>query len=308
MLAAGFFDGLHRGHWKVIDETIANARKCKGQAWVLTFDTHPIKILEPKSAPQLLTSTRHKLRLLGRVDPDGCLLMPFTRKLANLDPEAFISMLCACVPALAEIFVGQNWRFGHEGKGDTVILSKLAKERNVKVTMVRSVLRKGKIISSTRIRNEITCGKLKEAATMLGRPFSILGTVTRGRTVGRKLGFPTANLNSHNEVLPPFGVYAVYALLEGGVFNGVLNMGTCPTFKKKNKGNPSVELYLLDLNSNLYGKDIEVFFIKKLREERRFLSKEHLKTQILLDVKNAFHLLVQKKIKNTLYIPNQLVI
>lgn len=294
MLAVGFFDGLHRGHRKVIEETIGRARKTGGSAWVLTFDTHPVKILRQAPAPLMLTSTWHKLRLLGQLGIDGCLLMPFTRELADLEPEAFINSLCSSAPALVEIFVGRNWRFGRGREGDIILLSRLATERNLKVTMIRPVLRRGEVVSSTRIRSEIMRGNIEEAATMLGRPFSILGTVIRGRTMGRKLGFPTANLNPHNEVLPPPGVYAVYALLKNGVFNGVFNLGNRPTFKKKNGDGLSLELYLLGLNRDLYGEDIEVFFVKKLRDEKRFLSEEDLKTQIAHDVQSACKLFDRK--------------
>jgi len=294
MLAAGFFDGMHRGHRKVVEEAIGRARKAGGNAWVLTFDTHPVKILKHASTPLMLTSTRHKLRLLGQLGIDGCLLMPFTPELANLEPEAFINKLRNSAPALVEIFVGRNWRFGRGRKGDSILLLRLASELNLKVTMIRPVLRRGKIVSSTRIRSEVMRGNLEEAATMLGRPFSIFGTVTRGRTVGRKLGFPTANLNPHNEVLPPPGVYAVYALLKNRVFNGVFNLGNRPTFKKKGENSISLELHILSLNRDLYGEDIEVFFVKKLRDEKRFFSKEDLKTQIAHDVERARKLLDRK--------------
>lgn len=304
IFAAGFFDGLHRGHQKIIQDTIDKAGKLGGKAWVLTFDTHPMKILKPMSAPLLLTSNDHKLSLLARLDLDSCLLIPFTRQLADLEPRTFIRKLRSSVPALAEIIVGRNWRFGHKGKGDIVLLSGLAKELDFKVTILRPVLRKGEIVSSTRIRSEIFRGHLEEAAVMLGRPFSILGTVKRGRTIGRKLGFPTANLDSHNEMLPPLGVYAVHAILRNEVFNGVFNLGTRPTFKKKTENTLSLELHLLDLDDELYGENIEVFFVRKLRNERCFLTKKDLKRQIVNDIKNTRKLLSRKKLKESLYITN----
>lgn len=292
ILAAGFFDGVHRGHRKVIDRTIARAREVGGEAWALTFDAHPLTILRPESAPSLLTSNRHKLKLLGALDLDGCLLMPFTRELADLEPADFINRLRVCAPTLAEIVVGRNWQFGRKRKGDPILLSKLARKMNLKVTVVRPVLRKGEIISSTRIRVEIMAGNLKEAAVMLGRPFSVLGTVTRGKTLGRKLGFPTANLDPHNEVLPAFGVYAVHALVEeSDFFDGVLNLGVRPTFGKGNNLKPTLELHLFDFDKELYGHDIEIFFVRKIRDERKFASQDELKKYIAGDVETASKLL-----------------
>ena len=297
-LAAGFFDGLHVGHQKVLDRTVARAREINGKAWALTFDTHPLKILDPDSAPPLLTSNRHKLKLLARFDLDGCLLAPFTRELAGLEPVDFVARLRECAPTLAEILVGRNWRFGRKRKGDTDLLSRLGQEMNFRVTLIRPVLRRGRAVSSTRIRNEIRRGRLGEAALLLGRPFSILGTVTGGTTRGRRLGFPTANLDSHGEVVPALGVYAVYALLQKNILGGVVNLGVRPTFSKENNAKPVIEVHLFDLDSELYGRDIEIFFVQKLRNERKFPSEETLKAQIARDVTNARRLLAQKKLKN----------
>jgi len=287
ILAAGFFDGLHQGHRKVLRKTITRARKTGGKAWILTFDTHPLKILKPGTAPLLLTSNRHKLKLLERLDLDGCLLMPFTHELANLKPVDFIKRLRTCMPTLTEVFIGKNWRFGKKGKGDAALLSKLGREMDFRVTVILPVLRKKEVISSTRIREEIMSGNLAEAAALLGRRFSVLGTVTRGRTVGTKLGFPTANLQSHDEVLPQLGVYAVTALLDGEILDGVLNLGVRPTFGKKENANPQLELHLFDFSRELYGQNIEVSFSRKLRDEQLFSSEQGLRKQIALDIRNA---------------------
>jgi len=290
VLAAGFFDGLHRGHQRVINKTVAEARRLGGEAWVLTFDQHPMRILRQDSAPPLLTSNRHKLRLFEEMQVDGCLLMPFTRRLAGMSPEAFMKMLAAAIPTLARIYVGENWRFGHKEKGDTGMLKMLAGEHSIGVTVVRPVLKGGRIVSSTRIREEVACGNLVEARGMLGRKFSILGVVAKGRAVGRQLGFPTANLETFNEVLPPLGVYAVNVAVGDRIVKGVANIGVRPTFAcPGNSGNRKVtiEVHLIRFGNNLYGREIEVFFVKKLRNEKRFVSAEELKRQIEKDVKNA---------------------
>jgi riboflavin kinase/FMN adenylyltransferase len=257
-----------------------------------------MKILRPGSAPLLLTSNRHKLRLLGKLDLDGCLLMPFTRELSRMEPEAFVELLSRRIPDLAHVLVGQNWRFGREEKGDARLLVKLARKRGIEATIVAPVFRKERVVSSTRIRAEVACGNLGEAGAMLGRPYSILGTVIHGRAAGRRMGFPTANLETYNEVLPPAGVYAVHALVGKRLVDGVVNIGTRPTFLKSGGGKVVMELHLMDLNRNLYGEEIEVFFAGKLRNERKFTSVARLKHQIALDVKKARNMLARKSIKN----------
>ncbi|MFC1498068.1 bifunctional riboflavin kinase/FAD synthetase [Verrucomicrobiota bacterium] len=308
VLAIGFFDGLHRGHRKVIQKALGEAKNIGGETWVLTFDVHPMKVLKPDSAPALLTSGLHKLKLLNLLSVDGCLHLPFTRKFSDIKPEAFISMLPAMIPTLSGIVVGENWRFGRQGKGDTDLLFKLTKGMNIKVDLVSPVLRRKKSVSSTRIRKAVRHGDFEEAHVMLGRPFSIIGTVTKGRTIGRKLGFPTANLDPHNETLPPDAVYAVRAVVNGKVYDGVVNLGVRPTFYKEKHSRTSPELHLLDFNGTLYGEDIEVFFVKKLRNERRFLHAERLKEQISRDIQKARLILARKKLKESLYIPTNAVI
>lgn len=291
VLAAGFFDGLHRGHRKVINKTVTEAKRLGGRAWVLTFDKHPMKVLRPGSAPLLLTSNHHKIRLLEKMCVDGCLLMPFSRQLARFDPEAFVELLSTAIPTLARVFVGENWRFGYREAGDAAMLVKLARKFYVKVTIVKPVFKTGKIVSSTRIRGEVIAGNLVEAAEMLGRPFSILGSVVKGRAVGRKIGFPTANLETFNEVLPPKGVYAVHTLIGRNIVNGVANIGVRPTFPGFGKRKTTIEVHLIGLKKNLYGREIEIFFVKKLRDEKRFGSSGELKEQIEKDVKKALRML-----------------
>lgn len=285
-MAAGFFDGVHLGHRKVIERTISAARTRGGEAWILSFDKHPLAVLNPAKAPQLLTSTAHKLQLLARLDVDGCILLPFTRTLAATEPEVFINRLHRGCPTLSEIVVGRNWRFGKHGAGDAAMLRKLGKAVGFTTTVVDPVIRGGKPVSSTRIRDLLARGRLDKAAAMLGRPVGILGTVYRDRQLGRRLGFPTANLDPRSEVLPPHGVYAVLALVGETLFDGVLNLGTRPTFAGESPGT-SAELHLLDVNKKLYGRDIEVFFIKRLRNERTFRSHAALKRTIAADVDHA---------------------
>lgn len=290
VLAVGFFDGVHEGHREVVQIAVSRARKIGGQAWVLTFDPHPLNVLSPSAVPLLLTSIEHKRRLLESLGVDGCIVMSFNHKLARMEPVAFARLLRHSIPSLCEVIVGQNWRFGKHGKGDVGLLTKLGWKMGFNATVVKPAIYEGKPISSTRIRAEIKRGNLKRTAAMLGRPFSILGTVIHGKAIGRKIGFPTANLDFHSEALPPYGIYAVRALIADKLRDGVVNLGTRPTFEKRNI-KPLLELHLFDFRGNLYKRDVEVFFVKKLRNERRFASVKKLTAQIAHDVATARRLL-----------------
>ena len=307
VLAAGFFDGVHRGHQRVAARTISAAKACGGRAWVLTFDTHPLRVLNPASAPRLLTSLPHKLRALSHLGIDTCLVLPFTRRLAGLEPETFIKALHTHIPTLTEVLIGLNWHFGRGGRGGPDLLSKLGHRFGFRTTVVPPVRRGGRPVSSTRIRDAVTSGCLAEAAVMLGRPFSAWGTVVPGNHRGHGIGYPTANLDTHNEALPPEGVYAVHAVLDGraACLDGVLNLGVCPTFHPHPPRTPILELHLFDFKQSLYGRNVEVFFIARLRDERPFSCTADLARQIAIDVHLARSLLnrrhVRKIIKESLY-------
>jgi len=306
LLAAGFFDGVHRGHQAIIRKIVRTARRERGAAWVMTFDTHPLKVLLPLAAPRMLTSTPHKLRLLRALGVHGCIVIPFTRSLARREPKAFIAMLALAAPALRQIVIGRNWTFGRQGRGTPAMLKALAPAYGFKVTVIPPVRWHGAAVSSTRIRAAVQAGRLAEAAGMLGRPFSLLGTVVPGQGLGRKLGIPTANLNPHNEVAPPDGVYIVRARWDGVAHPGIVNLGIRPTVcqgfceqarlhqsavacppKRSGEGGSVLELHLFGLRRNLYGKAIEVTFLKKLRRERVFPSLEALQRQIRKDIERA---------------------
>jgi len=288
LLAAGFFDGVHRGHQAIIRKIVSAARRERGAAWVMTFDTHPRKVLFPMAAPRLLTSTPHKLRLLKALGVHGCIVIPFTRSLARLAPKAFIAMLALAAPALRQIVIGRNWTFGRQGRGTPAMLKALAPCFGFKITVIPPVRWHGTVVSSTRIRTAVLAGRLAEAAGMLGRPFSLLGTVMHGRGLGRKLGIPTANLNPHNEVAPPDGVYIVRARWDSVDYLGIVNLGVRPTLAlPKERPTRVLELHLFGLRRNLYGKAIEITFLKKLRRERVFPSLEALQRQIRKDIERA---------------------
>jgi len=284
VLAAGFFDGLHLGHLKVINRSLAAAEAIGGKAWVLTLDKHPLRVLGHHKAPRLLTSNRHRLALLRRMGVEGCLLLPFNKALSETPPDRFIRQLKTAVPRLADMHVGRNWHFGEAGSGNVALLRELGRELGVKVSVVEPVMRGGTPVSSTRVRAAVKAGALDEAAKLLGRPFSILGTVKSGRRIGRKLGFPTANLDPHNEVLPPVGIYVVDAVIDRTRHDAVLYYGRRPTFDDAREQPRELELHVPGLDKDLYGKDIEVSFLKRLRGDRKFGSLEQLKKQIARDI------------------------
>ncbi len=284
-LAAGFFDGLHVGHQEVLRRTREAARAVGGEAWAMTFHTHPLKVLQPEVAPLLLTSATHKVELMEHIGMDGCLLISFTRRFAGLEPEEFLRQLEHCAPTLNHVFVGEDWRFGRGGRGDAVMLAAWARSRGIRLTRVPPVRSAGGAVSSTRIRQAVAHGRLSLARRLLGRPFSILGTVVRGNRIGREIGYPTANLDPHNEVRPPIGVYAVQALIDGIAREGIVNFGFHPTAAQAPA--PLFELHLLDTRMELYGRHIEVFFFAYVRPERRFRSLAALARQIRRDVADA---------------------
>jgi riboflavin kinase/FMN adenylyltransferase len=301
VLAAGFFDGVHRGHQRVLRRAMRRARELGGHAWAMTFDTHPMKVLRPAAAPRLLTSTGHKLLLFDRLGLDGCILLPFTRELAATEAGDFLRWLRLCAPSLREIHVGRNWRFGRGAAGDVDLLRQFGRGAGFGVRLAPTSRCGGRAVSSTRVREEILAGRLEAARAMLGRPFSVLGTVVPGRRVGRQLGYPTANLEPHNEVLPPCGVYAVFARVGRRLIQGVANYGTCPTFRGAVTGRPVLELHLLDFEGNIYGRQVEIFFARRLRPEKTYRRVAELQRQIGRDVASARRILSREKIKQSLY-------
>jgi len=300
VLAAGFFDGVHVGHQRVIRAALRRARAMHGRLWVMTFDPHPLQVLRPELAPPLLTDAGEKLRLLKSLGVDGCLVVPFNRRVADMTPDAFVRQLAAWAP-VAEIWVGRNWRFGRRGAGTPAGLRKLGKSYGFHVRVVPAVKQGHALVSSTRIRQAVQSGDMAAARRLLGRPYTMAGRVLRGRGVGRALGYPTANIQPGAEVLPATGVYAVLGRAGRTWRPGVLNFGTRPTFGSAATPKPLVELHLLDFQGDLYGREMKIAFVARLRDERPFASPAHLQAQIREDVRRAQQVLRAKKFKESLY-------
>ena len=286
MLAIGAFDGIHKGHQRLIRETLACARAAGGEAWLLTFDPHPSRVLRPDQAPPLLTSTPHKLHLLESLGLDGAITHPFSLALSQLTPDAFLEQLCGSLSGLHTLVVGENFRFGHRAEGDIHLLRQQAETYGYTVNVPDPVHWNGAPISSTRIRQAVERGDLESAKEMLDRPWSLWGTVTTGRQYGRTLGFPTANIRLQDEALPPTGVYAVYGIYNGTRHNGAAYLGIRPSSHGKQTKH-LLEVHLFDVDIDLYDKTIEVFFIQPIRPDHRFDTPEALKDQIALDVQEA---------------------
>jgi riboflavin kinase/FMN adenylyltransferase len=289
-LAIGVFDGVHIGHQRVIGQAIEDARQRSGLAVVLTFDPHPVRVLQPDRAPLLLTSTEHKLRLIADCGADACVVLAFDKEFAATPPEQFIDRVARAIPRLRVICVGTRFKFGHDRAGDIRLIENLAPSYGYIAREIEPVRIDGESVSSTAIRKLVLDGELDRAARMLGRPFSILGTVERGNAVGRKLGYPTANIDSHNEAIPAHGVYVARARLGDEVFGGLVNIGVRPTFHRQDQGR-TIEVHLLDFDRDIYGRELEIEFVSKLRDERKFESADALKAQIARDETAARDLL-----------------
>jgi riboflavin kinase/FMN adenylyltransferase len=285
-LAIGVFDGVHLGHRSVLTRALEDARSGQGTAIAVTFDPHPVKILRPQAAPRLLTATGHKLRLIHSLGIETVLVIPFTREFAATAAEDFVRELHAACNPLREICVGHEWSFGKDRAGNLKMLAKMGGQLGFEEVGVPAVRIDGEVVSSTSIRAAVETGELDRAARLLGRPYSVLGTVVRGDGLGKKLGFATANVSAHNEQFPPNGVYAVQATLRGKPIAGAANLGVRPTLQGAT-GERILEVHLLDFDGDVYGEELEVTFGTFLREERKFASMDALKQQIERDVRDA---------------------
>ena len=284
-LAIGVFDGVHLGHKAVISTSAEHARASNGTPVVVTFDPHPEKVLRPAAAPHLLTATQHKIALIRDLGVEHLLVINFDKQFAATEPERFVEDLVKYSKPLREICVGHEWAFGKNRRGNLALLEKLGAQFDFNVVGIPPVRLDGELVSSTTIRRAIERGDLQKAAVMLGRDYTILGTVVRGDNLGKKIGFPTANLSAHSEQFPPNGVYLAEAKLDGVVYLGVVNLGFRPTVS--NTKERVLEIHLLDFERDIYGDDLELRFLRYLRPEKKFDSIEALVRQIETDVNQA---------------------
>ena len=285
-LAIGVFDGVHLGHQQIIRQTIADARQHGGLALVVTFDRHPSAIVAPDRVPPLIYPLPQKLRAIESMGADATLLIEFNRTFSEQTGEVFIRGLSRDLGKLQSICVGADFVFGHKRSGNVALLRQLGTELGFTVHGMSAVSLDNEVVSSTRIRAAIQSGDFDAASQMLGRAYAISGGVMAGDQLGHKLGFPTANLDMTGMVLPPDGVYAARSTVNGVAHQAALNIGTRPTVQT-GQHERRFEVHLLDFTGDLYGKELEVEFVAKLRDEMKFASLDALKTQIAADIAAA---------------------
>ena len=293
VVTMGTFDGLHRGHQAVLAEVTRRARAGKLASVLVTFDPHPLAVVNPAAAPKLLTLPAEKAALVQAQGIDRFVLMPFTPAVAQLDAAAFVTRLCDEY-GMRELVMGYDHGFGRGRAGDVELVERLAREQDFRMAVVDAVRDGGQPISSTLIRSGVAHGDLDSAARWLGRRYSVRGTVVRGAGRGRTIGIPTINLESPDarKLLPPDGVYAVRVrILESGVrilnpdsripeYGGMMNQGARPTFGEQAR---TLEVHLFDFDGELYGETVDVAWVRRLRDVQAFPSREALVAQLERD-------------------------
>lgn len=285
VLALGNFDGLHRGHQKILDRLRRVAAERGATSVVMIFDPHPPRIVRPDKAPPLLMTKAQKLEALARAGVQGAAIVRFTPELSRWSPETFVQAVLVDWLHVAEVWVGANFLFGHDRAGNFTLLRALGARYGFKTEKIDPVRYKDFVVSSTRIRRLVAEGRVDEAGALLGRQYYVDGTAVRGDGRGRTIGFPTANLCTENELLPPHGVYATTATIDGVVRPSVTNIGVRPTVDRS--GRTTIETHIFDVDRDLYGVTIRVGFVLRLRDERAFDSVDALRDQIAADCDRA---------------------
>jgi riboflavin kinase/FMN adenylyltransferase len=280
VLALGNFDGLHRGHLKIIERVKRGAAEHGGTPMAMTFDPHPPRVVRPDKAPPLLMTKPQRLEALHRAGIGCVAVVRFTREFSQWDPETFVHNVLVDWLHVSEVWVGANFLFGRGRAGNFSLLRTLGQQYGFRADKIDPVRYKDFVVSSTRIRRLVTEGRVDEAGALLGHSYYIDGTVIEGRKRGRELGFPTANLATDNELLPPHGIYATVLDVDGVVHAGLTNIGTRPTFDESDM---TVETYLLKYSGDLYGKRVRLSFVQRLRDERRFEDVDALRAQMQAD-------------------------
>jgi riboflavin kinase/FMN adenylyltransferase len=287
VLALGNFDGLHRGHMKIIDRVRRRAGERGGTPVAMTFDPHPPRIVRPDKAPPLLMTTAQRLEALDRAGMHGVVVVRFTPELSRWEPETFVQQVLVEWVRAVEVWVGANFLFGRDRTGNFTLLRTLGMRYGFKAEKIDPVRYKEFVVSSTRVRRLVSEGRMDEAAALLGHHYFLDGTIARGDGRGRELGFPTANLETENELLPPNGVYATTVRLAGDerIHASVTNVGVRPTFG--HSARTTVETHVFDLDRDLYGAVARLYFVQRLREERAFGDVDALREQIDADCRYA---------------------
>ncbi len=291
VITLGNFDGVHVGHQELVRMVIRRAKETGATSMVVTFRPHPLKVLAPEKCPPLISIYEEKIKLFERLGIDVLVKIPFTVEFSAMSPEDFVKNVLCDILGAKEIFVGYNYRFGKGRMGDVQTLRRLGELYGFTVREVEQVSLGGEVISSTKIRDLIRDGDVEHAARLLGRTYAITGIVVKGDGRGKGLGFPTANIAPKHAIIPSDGVYAVRLFVRDRLYDGIANIGMRPTFNKKVL---AIEVHVFDFNEDVYGEDISLFFIRKIRPEKRFKNAGALIEQIRSDISVAKEILASR--------------
>ena len=291
VLALGNFDGLHRGHMKIIERVHRTAIERGSTPVVLTFDPHPTRVVRPEKAPRVLMNEAQKVEVLDAAGMRGVAIVHFTAELSRWDPETFVRLVLVDWLGVSEVWVGGNFLFGRDRTGTFAVLRSLGEQYGFRADKIDPVCVRGAVVSSTRVRRLLAEGRVDEAGVLLGRHFFVDGQVVGGDARGRALGFPTANLRTDSEMVPPHGVYATIVRTADGFQPAVTNIGVRPTFD--GGGAPTIETHLLRGGRDLYGANLRLYFVQRMRDEQAFASVDALRARIDQDCRDVMALFGQ---------------
>jgi riboflavin kinase/FMN adenylyltransferase len=295
VLTIGMFDGVHLGHKRLVDKVVSRAKDQNLLSGVVTFRTHPRELFAPRTRLSYLTTIEERETLLKAEGTDSVIVLSFTRELSQLTAREFLGLLMKHL-RMKDLVVGPDAALGKNRTGTVAEIRELSKEMGFTLTVMPPQKISGEVISSTAIRNALAEGEMHKVTRLLGRPFSLQGKVVTGQRRGSDIGFPTANIDvGHKQALPPDGVYATHAYIEGKKYQSMTNIGRCPTFGAHNQR--TIEVYILDYKGDIYGKDLKIELVERLREEKKFGSVEALQEQIAADVKRGREILTGQEKK-----------
>lgn len=300
VLTLGVFDGLHLGHQLIMRTVVERARAAHAVPTVITFEPHPRAVLHPESAPPLLQTLDQKIEAMGVLGIEQTIVIHFDKAFSQIRAQDFLRDVVVERLHAKEVYLGRGFFFGHNREGNIQLLRKVSERLGFFADEVPEVRLRGKRIGSTRIRELLSQGRVNLARRMLGRPYGVEGPVVRGAARGQGIGFPTANIQPHNRVVPRGGVYVTATLIEGQWWRSVTNIGTRPTFDDGT--GTSVETHVLNWSGDLYGDVVRVRFLHRLRNEQKFASADELKAQIELDVARAEEFFERKGVKRSMSI------
>ncbi len=287
VVAIGVFDGVHFGHRKIISSVVNKAKLLGVNSVVVTFWPHPHK-------ERVIYSLDHRIKVIEELGIDICIIVEFNHEFSEILPENFVKDFLIEKVGVKYLYVGDNFHFGRKAIGNVDLLKVLAKKYEFKIKVFKVILKNGHVVSSTSIRKLIDSGNLKKAQLFLMRPVSVMGDVIAGTAIARKLGFPTANVNPHHEIVPPSGIYICDVFFNLKQFQGICYVGSKPTFIEGSRES-NIEVNIFNFKKNIYGKILEVQFIKKIRNEEKFSSQHALKNQIEKDVAVAKKYFLNRK-------------